>query len=302
MRSLISALIILAVAATAAAQSSAVNVDSVIALRWQKSMVLDIQMSQTAYSDSWTGGEAGTFSWVSNLNARAERRFSHKFNLKSTLKLSYGQTSTQDEESKSWSKPKKSTDLIDWENVATFPLNLLVDPYLAVRLESQFLDASYQPKKRYLSPLKLTYSTGVARSFFKKDKDEVTTRLGVALRQLFKKVVTDTASLATTDSTQTDGGFESVTDAQLTFSKRVKYSGKLTLYKAIFSSQSDETDGTEFADYWKAIDVNFENAVKISVSKIMTVFCYNQFLYDKEISKKGRIKQTLGVGFTFTMW
>ncbi len=302
MRRALFALMIIALAVPALAQNNPVNVDSIIALRWQKTMVFDVQMAQTAYSDSWTGGEAGTFTWVSNLNAKAERRFSHKFNLKSTLKLSYGQTTTQDEESKQWSKPKKSTDLIDWENVATFPLNLVVDPYLALRLESQFLDASYQPKKRYLNPLKLTYSTGVARNFYKKDKDEVSSRLGLALRQLFKNVITDTASLATTDSTLTDGGLESVTDAQLTLGQRVKYVGKLTLYKALFSSQSDEVEGTEFENFWKAIDVNFENSVKVSVSKIMSVFLYNQFLYDKEVSKKGRVKQTLGVGFTFTMW
>jgi hypothetical protein len=93
-----------------------------------------------------------------------------------------------------------------------------------------------------------------------------------------------------------------VSDAQLTVAQRIKYVGKLTLYKALFSSQSDKTKGTEFEDYWKAVDANFENTVKIGISKIISVFLYNQILYDKEISKKGRIKQTLGVGFTFTMW
>lgn len=295
-------MMMLTVAALAPAAVAGVNVDSLISLRWQKAMVFDLQLAQTAYSDSWTGGEAGTFAWVSNLNAKAERRFSQTFNFKSTLKLAFGQTTTQNEETKQWSKPKKSTDLIDWENVATFPLNLAVDPYLAVRLESQFLDASYQPKKRYVNPLKLTYSAGVARTMYKKDKDEVGTRLGLALRQLFKKVITDTASLATTDSTLIDGGLEWVTDAQLTLSQRIKYVGKLSLYKALFSSNSDEVEGTEFEDYWKAVDANFENTVKISVSKLISVFLYNQFLYDKEISKKGRVKQTLGVGFTYTLW
>lgn len=284
------------------AHADDVNVDSLISLRWQKTMVLDITAAQTAYSDSWVGGEAGTFAWVSNLNAKVERRFSQKFNFKSNLRLAFGQTTVQDEESKSWSKPKKSTDLIDWENIATFPLQTFVDPYAAFRLESQFLDASVAAKKRYINPMKFTLSAGIARIFYRQEKDEVSSRLGLAVRQIRRNLITDMETLATEDSTQTDGGIESVSDAQLTLSKRVQYIGKLSLYKAFFSSQKDEVEGTDLEGYWKSVDVNFENSLKVSVSKIMTVILYNQFLYDKEVSKKGRVKQTMGVGLTFTMW
>ncbi len=299
MQRIVLTMIALGAAATASVQA---NVDSLIALRWQKTMVFDLQLAQTAYSDSWVGGEAGTFAWVSNLSVKAERRFSATFNLKSTLKLSYGQSSTQDEESETWSRPKKVTDLIDWENVATFPLNLAVDPYAAVRLESQFLDASVLARKRYFNPIKLTYSAGVARIMYKKEKDETSSRLGLALRQLINREITDMEKLTTGTKTVTDGGLESVSDASLTLGRRVKYIGKLTLYKALFSSQSDKLKGLENEDYWQAIDVNFENSLKVSVSKIMSVLLYNQFLYDKEVSKKGRIKQILGVGFTINMW
>ena len=279
-----------------------VNVDSLIELRWQQTMVLDITAAQTAYSDSWVGGEAGTFAWVSNLNAKVERRFSQKFNFKSNLRLAFGQTTVQDEESKSWSKPKKSTDLIDWENVATFPLQAFVDPYLALRFESQFLDASVAEKKRYFNPKKFTYSGGIARIFYRKEKDELSSRLGLALRQQIHNDIINLETLETKNNTDTDGGIESVTDAQITLSKRVAYIGKLSLYKALFSSISDDAEGTEFEGFWKAVDVNLENTLKVSVSKIMTVIMYNQFLYDKEITKKGRVKQTMGVGLTFTMW
>jgi hypothetical protein len=296
------ALLVIILTLSATALAEIVNVDSLIALRWQKAMVLDITAAQTAYSDSWVGGEAGTFAWVSNLNAKVERRFSQKFNFKSNLRLAFGETTIQDEESKSWSKPKKSTDLIDWENVASFPLQAFVDPYLALRFESQFLDASVPAKNRYINPMKFTFSGGIARIFYKKEKDEVSSRLGLAVRKTFRNVITNMETLATADSTQTDGGIESVSDAQLTLGKRVKYIGKLSLFKALFSSQSDEVKGTNFENDWKAIDVNLENSLKVSVSKIMTVILYNQFLYDKEVSKKGRIKQTMGVGLTFTMW
>ncbi len=302
MRRIVMLTFVLLIVGAASGLADPVNVDSLIALRWQKTMVLDITAAQTAYSDSWVGGEAGTFAWVSNLNAKVERRFSQKFNFKSNLRLAFGETTVQDEESKSWSKPKKSTDLIDWENVATFPLQAFVDPYLALRFESQFLDASVAEKKRYFNPKKFTYSGGIARIFYRKEKDELSSRLGLALRQQIHNDIIDLETLETKNNTDTDGGIESVTDAQFTLSKRVGYIGKLSLYKALFSSISDDAEGTDFEGFWKAVDVNLENTLKVSVSKIMTVIMYNQFLYDKEITKKGRVKQTMGVGLTFTMW
>ena len=302
MRRIVMLTFVLLIVGAASGLADPVNVDSLMALRWQKTMVLDITAAQTAYSDSWVGGEAGTFAWVSNLNAKVERRFSQKFNFKSNVRLAFGETTVQDEESKSWSKPKKSTDLIDWENVATFPLQAFVDPYLALRFESQFLDASVAEKKRYFNPKKFTYSGGIARIFYRKEKDELSSRLGLALRQQIHNDIIDLETLETKNNTDTDGGIESVTDAQFTLSKRVGYIGKLSLYKALFSSISDDAEGTDFEGFWKAVDVNLENTLKVSVGKIMTVIMYNQFLYDKEITKKGRVKQTMGVGLTFTMW
>jgi len=50
---------------------------------WVTSLVTDLTASQTSYSDSWVGGEAGSISWVSNLNGTVEKAFSPKFNFKS---------------------------------------------------------------------------------------------------------------------------------------------------------------------------------------------------------------------------
>lgn len=268
---------------------------------WKKSLMVDITTTQTSYSDSWVGGEAGSVNWVANLNGSAEKQLKEWFNFKSTLKLSFGQTMTQGADSvKHWSKPKKSTDLIDWENVGRFTLQKSVDPFAAFRLESQFLDASVEAKKRFFTPIKLTESVGIARQFYAQEKDEVISRLGLALRQIMKNTIVD-EQLNTEDSTLIDGGIESVTDVTLTFNERLRYTGKLTLYKALFFSEKDEVKGTPYEDDWKAIDVNWENIISASLSKIVTVNLYAQLLYDKEVSRKGRIKETLAIGFVFKM-
>jgi hypothetical protein len=270
---------------------------------WKKSLVVDFTTTQTSYSDSWVGGEAGAVNWVSNLNGKAEKQLKSWLSFQSTLKLSFGQTITQDSESKKWSKPKKSTDLIDWENVGRITLNLFVDPYAAFRLESQFLDASVPAKKLYLTPMMLTESAGISRRFYEKDKDQITSRLGMALRQILKtNIDTTIVTLPTVDSTLTDAGIESVTDVNLTFGENLRYTGKLTLFKAFFFSKSHEVEGTPYENDWKAIDINWENIISAAITKIITVNFYTQLLYDKEVSKKGRFKETLGIGFVFRMF
>ena len=105
----------------------------------------------------------------------------------------------------------------------------------------------------------------------------------------------------TDDSTLTDFGVEWVTDAILTLSDKMVYTSKLTTYKAFAYSDKDKVKGTPFEDDWKAVDIKWENIVAANVSKIVAVFLYTQFEYDKQISKRVRIKETLALGLTFKM-
>ena len=268
---------------------------------WQQSLIIDMTATQTAYSDSWEGGEAGSFNWVGNVNGQAEKQYSPKLNFRSTLKISFGQTFTQDAETKNWSKPKKSTDLIDWENLVRFTVGKPIDPYAAIRLETQFQDASVPDKKRSFSPLHLTESFGIAHEFYKKDKDQILSRFGLALKQTYVKAIVDSSTFETKTISSNEWGFESVTDASLTLSANLKYTSKLSLFKAFSYSKKDEVKGTPAEDYWKAIDINWENIINATVSKIVSVNMYTQLLYDKEVSLKGRLKETLGIGFVFKL-
>ncbi len=80
------------------------------------------------------------------------------------------------------------------------------------------------------------------------------------------------------------------------------FTGKLTLYKAFFFSGSDAVAGLETENDWKKIDVNWENIISAQVSKVITVNLYTQLLYDKEISKRGRFKETVAIGFVYKMF
>ncbi len=294
MRKFILTLILTAIlAATASAQST----DTTF-VGWKRTLIVDVTTTQAAYSDSWVGGEVGSLNWVSNLNGSAEKQMEKWINFRSSLKLSFGQTVTQDDSTKRWSRPRKSTDLIDWDNLWRFTLQTWVDPYLDFRIESQFSSVLSSEKTVYLSPLTLTESAGGARRFYTNKDDQVTSRLGFGIRQTFKKVLVGTSVV---DSTLNDGGIQSVTDASLSLRKNLHYSGKLTLYRALYFAEKSKVAGTPFANDWKAIHVNWENLLVANISKIVAVTCAAQLLYDKPISYRARFKETLAFGLTFKL-
>jgi hypothetical protein len=270
---------------------------------WEKTLDLNLTLTQNSYSDSWAGGEAGSVNWMANSNFKAAKQLCSKFNWSNTLKLAFGQTLQQDQETKNWRKPFKSTDLIDGESLGRFTLNAVVDPYLAFRAITQFMDASVPEVKRYLNPLTLTESAGVSRLFYKSEETELLSRLGFGLRQVIKKEIVDTLNQKTETQSTNDGGFESVTDFKTSLNGgKITYSTKLTLFKAICYSESDELKGKPEEDYWKAVDVNWENIFTASITKYLTVNLYVQFLYDKEIDLRGRLKETLALGFTYKIF
>jgi len=284
---------------TLAATLSTIIVTNIYGDPWSKSIDLGMNLTQNSYSDSWTGGEAGNITWVANANAIFEKQYSPKFNFKNTSILQFGQTHSQDKDTKDWDKPTKSTDKIDIENLGRFTLDTYVDPYVAFRIESQFLDASYDPMKRYINPILLTESAGVSRTLYKKEKDEILSRLGFSIRQNINKVIVDTIAKTDSNVIASDGGIESVSDLHFVLSDKLNYIGKLTLFKAFFYSKKDDFKDTPAENYWKAVDVNFESTLSASVSKYVTVSLYAQLLYDKQVDLRGRFKETLALGLTY---
>jgi hypothetical protein len=230
-----------------------------------------------------------------------EKQVSPKFNFRNTSNLQFGQIHSQDKLTKNWHRPTKSNDKIDLDNLGRFTLHSFVDPFVAFRFQSQFLDASYDPKKRMINPILLSESAGIARQLYTKDKDQLLTRLGFSIRQNLDRAISDSTTNNTKIKTASDGGLESVTDAQFKLATNISYTGKLTLFKAFYFSKKSDFKGTPAANYWKAVDVNFETTITASITKIISLNFYTQLLYDKEVSLKGRFKQTSGLGFVFKM-
>jgi hypothetical protein len=282
------------------AASFASDVDTTYA--WKKKLDLSLNVTQSSYSDNWTGGEASNVTWVANANGVFEKQTSPKFNTRTTVKLAFGQTLNQDPETNDWEEPVKSTDKIDIESVARFTLGYFVDPYGALRVETQFVDKSVDSIARYFNPAIVTASAGAAKELWTRpEKDQLISRLGIAVKNTFDQEIINYATEETEIYRTTEGGLESVTDLSITFDENVSLISKLTLFKAFLNSEEDELEGTEEEDYWKAVDVNLENTLTVQVKSYIQVSLYTQLLYDKEVDLGGRFKETLALGITYKL-
>lgn len=268
---------------------------------WVHSIDANILTTQNNYSDNWDGGETGSMMWALNANLTAKRVFSEMLTNRNTLKLSFGQTHNQDAETKKWAGPEKSTDLIDLESILRFDFNLGLNPYLAGRFESEFLDVSDKSNKRNFNPMRFTESIGASRTFIEKEKREFTARAGFAVREFIDRDVIIDPVLRTKETQfDYDGGLEMVSEFASPLAKeKINLTSKLTLFQALFYSKSEELIGFPNQDYWKMIDMSWENIFTANITKYLIVNLYLQWLYDKEISKGGRLKQTLSLGLTY---
>lgn len=307
--------------------------------KWYPSMESGVTLTQSAYSDNWNGGDNGSIVWTLITNAGLESKLNSKLHWNNKLKLAFGQTAEQtlDEDgNRQWSRPEKSTDLIDLESVMRFTLGGFVDPFASIRFESQFSDAS-DPFGRTLAfnPLKIKESAGIAKQIIDEEERSLLTRLGFTFRQssrtFFAEAPPEDATV--TESTN-DGGVEWVTDYKSKILEdKVSWTSKLSFYQPVFFSGSEALESltaeelaaldldSDIADYGTTMDVDWENIFTTQITEIISVQLYVRYLYDKydntvrpvlegdmlsnpgavgaAVRKAGQFKQTLAIGITY---
>ncbi|MFH1754840.1 MAG: DUF3078 domain-containing protein [Candidatus Latescibacterota bacterium] len=269
---------------------------------WNLSADLNLTLTQNAYSNNWVGGESGSLTWQFNSNSLAEKQMKAWLNNKNTLKLFFGQTHSQDKDSKIWQAPVKATDLIDLESTFRFTLGSFVDPIFAVRAISQFFDQSDPAKERWLNPLDITETIGVARVFIKEENREWIARIGGGLKQNINRdrLVSETGARET--KIVTTAGFEFVNDYKTPVGgDKATYTSKLSVFQGVYSTESDKLVGLPNENDWKYPDINFENIFTVNLTKYLIMNLYMQILYDREISRSGRLKETMSLGITYKL-
>lgn len=269
---------------------------------WEYLLETELTMTQSYYSDNWTGGEVGNIAWRWNLNSMAQKQLTPSIHNRNTLRLKYGQTHKQEGAgSNDWTHPEKSDDQIDLETIFRFTVWQTLDPYVSGRFESQFYDASDATYKRYVNPMRFTESAGISKVLLEEEDRSWLVRLGGAARQSYNRGVYDSLKLSRETLSTYDAGLMFDTDARLPLAGgKIVYSSKLNVFQALYSSEKDDAAlPPEDRDNWKAPDVRWENTFSANVTGHIVVNLYVDFRYDKEIDKKGSFKQTLALGINY---
>jgi len=269
--------------------------------RWKLQFETGIGLTQSSYSDNWQGGEAGLIIWMANFLGNAEKQLTPIWFSTNQLKLEFGQTHSQDKDTKIWSSPQKSADKIRLDGLLRLTKGWMVDPYCAGTFESQFLDAKSALHHRYVNPIDLTEAAGIARTIFKVENVRVlTTRLGFGFRQHFSKIDDPNDNNLTKSETTTDCGAEWVTDLTIGTAKtKVSFNSKLTIFQALLNSKAADLEGLPNENYWRTADINWDNILRINLTSVLQINLAWQLLYDREIVDSGRFKETLTLGVAY---
>jgi hypothetical protein len=309
---------------------------------WKFGEIVSLNLSQSSFSTNWSGGDQGSIVWVAGSASTAERQLSKHFNNTSSLILAYGQTTQQALDpahpgQRVWDSPIKTTDQILFESAGRWTYDAFVDPYVALRAESQFKDQSNPAGVLNLNPVKLKETAGIARVLQKSADAEAITRFGFGFRQAFGRVLVTTSPRATASFSSNDGGFEWQTNVKRpVLNKKVLYTGSLLVFQPVFYSKSSALETFDAAaraadptresvkDYWKATNVNFQNVFSAQITKSLSVNLLAQWAYlkydaatnldptqpiavqaatvDRSIRKAGQYKETLALGFSYRLF
>jgi hypothetical protein len=267
--------------------------------KWYPTAEAGINLTQSAYSDNWRGGDKGSVVWAAIFNGGLENQFTSSLHWNNTLKLAFGQTHQQKvtgDGERVWERPEKSNDLIDYETILRITRGWQVDPYVSGRFESQFIDASDEAGRELtINPMQFKESAGLARKFINEEDTELLSRVGVTLRQNVRRLYSEPAPATDTETEVTSGiGAEWVTDYKAKIlDDKVAWTSKLTVFMPAYYSEKETFENIdpdtldffgidrEVADFTESIDLDWENIFTTQITKYLSVNLYVQFVYDK---------------------
>ena len=252
---------------------------------WKKEIVATLNLTQASF-DNWEQGGESSLAWQTSLDMNFDLQ-EGKHNWANSVEFELGFAKIAGEEA------RKSADDIKMESVYTRKLGRLLNPFVAVTAQTQFVagfefdDNDNKMKiSKFLDPGYFTQSLGLGYS----PGENVKTRLGATLKETitskFAKTFTDDPDTPELEKSRVEGGISSVTDFKQSFEENVLFKSRLDLFSDL--------------DTFDRIDVLWENNLTLKVTKYFNVDLNVDLFYDKDISDRRQLKQVLSVGFTYT--
>ncbi len=252
---------------------------------WKRQVIASLNLSQASFND-WKQGGTNYISWQGDLSAKLEQDTT-AVNWANSLKLEYGLTYVDGQGT------KKSADDIDLESVYSWKTWPQVSPFISLAAKSQF-DAGYDYSKNpavqtsaFLDPGYFTESGGLKYT----PGPVFTTRLGFAVKETvadkYAYIYTKNPDTGVIQKELTEEGISSVSELNYKISSNSNFGSKLDMF-------------------WngRALDrtvVEWDNLLAVSLNKIISVNVENDYRYDPVVYNGWQIKETLGIGFAYSL-
>ena len=255
-------------------------------LGWKNELVTSLNLTQAAF-DNWSQGGENVLAWQTNLLGRFTRH-GERSEWRTGIKLEYGMTKTGDDD------PRKTVDEIKIETVYNYKLRFAVDFYVAGAAETQFakgyeyFDSSREVISDFLDPGCFTESAGISKSY----GEALRSRFGFAAKQTIadnfaRRYTDDPETSEKVEDVRSEVGVESVTDLNLKLNENLVFASNLDLF-----SNLDATN---------EIDVVWDNVLTAKVAPYVNVNLTIKLVYDRDISTKRQLKQSLALGLTYAI-
>ena len=252
---------------------------------WKTSAIGKVNVTQSQF-DNWSQGGENTLAWQGLFEATVTNEQEH-FLWKNYLKMSYGQNKIGS------GSLKKTTDEIVLESVLNYKTGWTADAYLALTAKTQFsagyqypADAPAVEISNFLDPGYFTQEVGLSWNPTK----QFSARMGAA----FKETVADRFASRYSDDPATPS-LEKMR-AEPGGSASFLFNGNI--HPNIFLKSRLDM----FANFQgiQSVDVDWDNTFSSQITKFISVDLNIRIFYDRDISPKRQLKQTLGLGITYT--
>jgi len=252
---------------------------------WQKETVGSFGFSQ-AHFDNWTSGGENTFAYQFDLSGKLIKN-NEKYAWTTIGKVAFGNSKIGD------SDAKKTIDEIQIESLFTYLWKFQPDPYLSIKGETQLApgyvygEDSDAQVSGFLDPGYFTQSAG----FIYNPMKGLSVRFGAAVKETITKEYpspfADDPETEKIETTKIESGMESV----IAFSKNINKNTLINSTIDIFNN---------FAGF-AAIDARWDTDITTQITKYINFKLNVKLFYDKDISAKRQLNQSLLVGISYTL-
>jgi len=252
---------------------------------WKKEAVAGFNIAQ-AYFDNYIGGGDDSYAWQAKLNFQFNN-VQEKINWANQGKLKFGQTKIGDE------KLKKSVDEIYIESVLTFKVINSINPYAAFVAETQFTegynysDDPWTKISDFMDPGYFRESIGFN---YAHGKEIFIARAGLGFKQTianeFAEKYTDDPETEDIDKIRSEVGLDAAANLNYKISESSQLVSKLEIFSTLKSI--------------KTVDVKWDTDLSSKITKHISFTMNLKLLYDRDISKKRQISESMGIGISYS--